>query len=382
MFRDSLLSRLLVLVVSTVLGIILLLVFLKWYARTTGAMITYRYVCEPRPQQWVEDPELGYRNKPNYRHLVFGNIDGATNARGFRTRRDVSLEPKPGVIRIVGIGDSVMEGARVNAEDAFLGALERLASAQGMPIEVINAGVCGYSTYQERLLFEREIVPLHPQIVIVNFSPNDLLPTEDPFGNLRPIYLRYLERLLQTDRDRLSEVEQAGVRDIIALLQIMPKAQEVLNYLNNDLLRKVFLEIPILEMKEIADQQHITFVYVFIAKDDQSLKGFMKASRIDIVDCSSSLAEAPAHRQPTVGLSLTSSVVHVLKQPGLQSALRCLSFMRLDPVRALQRVAELNTFRYQQSHRCWIDREHPSRKGNAIIAQAIYEHLKHEGVLP
>jgi lysophospholipase L1-like esterase len=336
----------------------------------------------------IYDSEIGYRNKPNYRHWAFGRIDGSTNASGFRTRMNLPLKAKKGVIRIIGIGDSVMEGAQVNAQDAFLGILEHIIKAKGVSIETINAGICGYSSYQERLFFEQYVVPFHPDIVLVNFSPNDLLPTEDPFGNARTIYLRYLEKLLREQRYQFSESEQALIKDTIVFLQTASRVWNIVEEFDKDPIKKrtlerIFIEIPILEMKGIADKNRIKFVYVFIYEGNEQLKDFMKSAGINYVDCSPLLLESPVRTQPLISSYLSTLAVNFDKYLYTQRKVTFFSFKRYNPVYALVQIAKLNTFRYKHSHQFWIDDVgHPSYEGNAVIAQAIYEHLKQEDMLP
>ena len=68
-------------------------------------------------------------------------------------------------------------------EEAFPNVLDaRLASArfQGRRVEVVNAGVPGYNTLQERLLLEEKGLGLAPDLVAVSFFLNDAIPWSAP----------------------------------------------------------------------------------------------------------------------------------------------------------------------------------------------------------
>ncbi|MBF0594280.1 MAG: SGNH/GDSL hydrolase family protein [Candidatus Omnitrophica bacterium] len=367
---------------STTLCICLSAYILYFYALASGALIENNYICEPRPFQWVEEPVGGYRNKPNFRHWAFGRIDGRTNAEGFRSQNEFSLKAAKGVIRIVGLGDSVMEGARVNVDGSFLGILESIIKAQGRAVETINAGVCGYSTYQERCFLERYIVQLNPDIVLINFCPNDLLPSEDPFRNSSRIIVRYLEGLLGNSQHQFSEIERSKINDAIALLRGMTDLRVFLKSVRQDqaleqILQRVLIKIPILEMKHIADKNKIKLVYVFISPGNNDLKDFLKSAGVDYVDCSLLLADEIRDVSPLQASRLIDIAVRFYRYPVIRNIISFTSLGKIDPVIAIDRISQLNEFRFQHQHRYWIDGAgHPSRRGNLLIAQAIAQYLK------
>jgi len=100
----------------------------------------------------VADPELGYRFNPAY---------PGVNSLGLR-----GPEPSPpGRKRLIVLGDSV--AAPVDGFVSLLG--KRL----GPRWEVINAAVFGYTTYQERKLLERNLLPLGPKLVVLQYCVND-----------------------------------------------------------------------------------------------------------------------------------------------------------------------------------------------------------------
>ena len=108
--------------------------------------------------------------------------DGEHSRLGFRSR-EIEVPKPAGVLRVVVLGDSYTYGLGVRKEEAFPNALDaRLASArfQGRRVEVVNAGVPGYNTFQERLLLEEKGLPLSPDLVAVSFFLNDAIPWSAP----------------------------------------------------------------------------------------------------------------------------------------------------------------------------------------------------------
>lgn len=111
----------------------------------------------------VHDPELGYRLNPGHDDI---------NPQGLR---DHPVRPKDGRFRVLVLGDSVAYQGE-NVDDTFVGHLRRRLARERGPerIDVLNAGVRGYTNYQELLWLERYGVPLEPDLVGVAFVLNDL----------------------------------------------------------------------------------------------------------------------------------------------------------------------------------------------------------------
>lgn len=130
---------------------------------------------------FVPDPELFWRLRPNMRQRRFTGRIGkhpfdfecSTNALGLR-HREYSPKP-PSVRRILAVGDSATFGLGVEDAASWPAQLERQwnEGLPGAPLEVINAGVPGYTAYQGLRFVEREAERWQPDIVVVAFWAND-----------------------------------------------------------------------------------------------------------------------------------------------------------------------------------------------------------------
>ncbi len=117
----------------------------------------------------INQPSSRYRHKsPDV--CVWFRI----NSKGMRADREYPYEKPPGVRRILSLGDSFTIGYEVDVEDCFSSVLERTLREKGFNVEVINAGVSGYSTAEECLYLERELLKYDPDIVLVSFYRNDM----------------------------------------------------------------------------------------------------------------------------------------------------------------------------------------------------------------
>jgi hypothetical protein len=121
-----------------------------------------------------------------------GTLILQTNNLGFYQAKDTPLEPPPGVSRIAVLGDSFTAGA-TNARENFPTVLEDILNAAHPqhPVETLNAGAGRYSPYHCYVRFQRDVLQLKPQQVIVaEYVGNDFLDMirqdDRPYLELKP----------------------------------------------------------------------------------------------------------------------------------------------------------------------------------------------------
>lgn len=115
--------------------------------------------------EWkVHDDELGYSLRPNFEYEAIH-----INSLGFRGR-EISVEKPIGVRRIAVLGESTSFG--LLDTPSYSEMLD--AHYQPCGIEVINAAVEGYNAEQVYKHFQRDVVPLDPDFIIVYEGWNDI----------------------------------------------------------------------------------------------------------------------------------------------------------------------------------------------------------------
>jgi hypothetical protein len=79
------------------------------------------------------------------------------------------------VVRILGIGDSILYGAWIKYEETYLSGLKQRLSESFLDIEwdIINMGVPGYNTAMEVAYLKGKGLKYNPAIVIVGYCTND-----------------------------------------------------------------------------------------------------------------------------------------------------------------------------------------------------------------
>jgi lysophospholipase L1-like esterase len=113
------------------------------------------------------DSVLQWRVRPNGHGLMFRSSI-SINSKGFRGKEIPS--EKGNAYRIVALGESSTFGITLNAEDRpWPELLEQIINERmkpHRPVEVINAGVPGYSLKQNLYRLPKDILPLKPDMII------------------------------------------------------------------------------------------------------------------------------------------------------------------------------------------------------------------------
>jgi len=190
--RAPLWKKLLLLAVSTLLGLVLAEVTLRVFFWSKGIgradvrEILQRSKTAELPVldggaglfglvQPSSYPEIVYELKPHLKGM-FQDAVIATNRFGLRGP-EISQEKPQRTFRIVGLGDSHMFGWGVGQEELYLALLQRQLNENaesGWRFEVLNFGTPGYNTVMEVATFEHRALAFDPDLVVLHFVGNDL----------------------------------------------------------------------------------------------------------------------------------------------------------------------------------------------------------------
>ena len=129
------------------------------------------YVSPERERFWKYDSLLGWAHQPG-QEAVFETpqfrIVVGINEKGLRDREDL-YERENDTERVLVLGDSFAWGYGVEESERFSQHLEK-----ALDVEVINAGVSGYSTDQELLWYRNEGTKYETDLVILVLAGNDV----------------------------------------------------------------------------------------------------------------------------------------------------------------------------------------------------------------
>jgi hypothetical protein len=135
------------------------------------------YVSPERDRFWKYDSLFGWAHKPG-QEGIFETPQFRTHVRindkGLRDRSH-SYEGQNDGQRILVLGDSFAWGYGVEESERFSQILEK-----SLDVEVVNAGVSGYSTDQELLWYKNEGIKYDTDLVILVIAGNDVGDNEQP----------------------------------------------------------------------------------------------------------------------------------------------------------------------------------------------------------
>ncbi|MBA2447203.1 MAG: hypothetical protein H0V51_04170 [Chloroflexi bacterium] len=143
------------------------------------------------PQYVGPDADLGWR-------LTSGRVGGAggmfrTNLAGLRADREYTIDPAPGVRRLVALGDSFTQCDEIELEDCWTSGLE-----QAWPgTEVLNFGVPGYGPDQVWLRYQRDGRQYRPCAVLIGYMVENVNRVVNRF---RPFYTPQTSLVLSKPR--------------------------------------------------------------------------------------------------------------------------------------------------------------------------------------
>lgn len=104
------------------------------------------------------------------------------NSEGLRDD-EVSLQ-KSDKFRILALGDSFLMGYGVNIEDSMINNLEKDLKSSGKNVDIVNAGVNGYSPLIEYLFLLKKGLAYNPDMVLLFFTMTDFWDDRQRFGDL------------------------------------------------------------------------------------------------------------------------------------------------------------------------------------------------------
>jgi lysophospholipase L1-like esterase len=132
------------------------------------------------PQEFYDfDPETEHSLRPGQAAFTH-NHPVRINSLGLRDG-ELEQEPRPGVLRVLALGDSQTFGAGLALADTWPKQLERMLQAtSSFRWEVLNAGIPGTDTWQHEILLRRLLKATNPHAVVLAFYVNDVVPSHTP----------------------------------------------------------------------------------------------------------------------------------------------------------------------------------------------------------
>jgi lysophospholipase L1-like esterase len=126
------------------------------------------------PDVFKKDRRLLWRLRPS-QEITSRFFEGKTYRINSHGLRGDEIGPKSDRLRILLLGNSCTFGWGMSDNNTYAYHLERMINADSTmpPVEVINGGVPGYSSFQGRRFYTEELYRLEPDIIMIMFGWND-----------------------------------------------------------------------------------------------------------------------------------------------------------------------------------------------------------------
>lgn len=158
--------------------------FLKLSTQDTGYQFPKEFYRLDQRYGWNHTPDnVGISRGWRYPQAEFRN-EVHINSAGFRDTEPYVYEENK--LRIAVLGDSFIQALQVGQNETIPEIIEAGLTRQGLNTKVYNFGVSSIGTIHQFKIFQEEVVPLKPDIVILSFFPNDLVDNSPHYKHERP----------------------------------------------------------------------------------------------------------------------------------------------------------------------------------------------------
>ncbi len=112
--------------------------------------------------------------KPNFNsNAPDENWGFSSDGSGFRINPYETFAPSPRTFKIALVGDSFTYGHGVKGNETLAVYLQEMLQRKNYDVQVLNAGVCGYSPGQEYIYIQDVVWPRRPDLIIWNLDYAD-----------------------------------------------------------------------------------------------------------------------------------------------------------------------------------------------------------------
>ncbi len=134
----------------------------------------------PNPSEAVVQKETKSLLKPNFsrqeKSSVEGEFDYQANSNSFGYRgKEFKMPKEKGKLRIMALGDSMTYGVGAADDQTIPAYLEKQLLAQGIPAEVINAGIGHAGTIKHYINLKNFHLDYNPDVVLLFFDLTDMM---------------------------------------------------------------------------------------------------------------------------------------------------------------------------------------------------------------
>ncbi|MGD0855800.1 MAG: SGNH/GDSL hydrolase family protein [Dehalococcoidia bacterium] len=179
----------------------------------------------------VSKADLGFNGRQGGYSYTWGHKI-VNNSLGFREKEFIIPKPQ-NVYRIMVLGDSFTQGVGLAEEERYSDRLEALLATEfhAKKIEVLNFGVWGIATVDERNILMKYKDIVKPDLIIVGFCQNDTQPRAEDYSiekSKYDIYFNLIDSLSLFGLEEVKGILHSGYQIVLTKLGYIPSWQVAL----------------------------------------------------------------------------------------------------------------------------------------------------------
>ena len=221
------------------------------------------------PEVYEKDPKLFWRFRRDFvtESKMFSKLSYHINSRGIRGPEISEQKKGP---RIIALGNSCTFGWGIPYEITWVYRLQEMLNRQvpSSDVELINAGVPGYSSYQGKIFFAEELLSLNPDMVLIMFGWNDhwkaghgitdarqqmphrlILATQNLFSKLKLYQLLRKIVLSSTEKERLVALDDLSGARRVSKEEFYENLKSIVRLARDNKIEPVLLVPPIASLE-------------------------------------------------------------------------------------------------------------------------------------
>lgn len=317
---------------------------------------------------FLEDPHLFWVFRPfiplqTREHGLFRHL--FTNSRGLRDN-EVSQPKINEDYRILCIGDSCTFGVKLPYEQSFPKHIERLLAPppDKIDVEVINAGIPGYSSFQGMQYLTLQGWRYHPDLVIACFGLNDRC-----FWNNR------------TDAEHYQLFQKIDLNTALEFLAIHRGMRKLIRWISYDVLARTSKNMSMEQLTGQTDARPPGKTRKHPFQDEEERAMFYQGARrrVPIEDYYAHIKEIInfSHSIQADILLINWPIKNQVTPPHNNLNEYQLAINRIGDTEKVS-IVDLTRLLKQQSADIWLDRFHLDARGNKYVAEHIIGAIKNE----
>jgi len=221
------------------------------------------------PEVYEKDPKLFWRFRKNMvtESKMFSYLNYRINSHGLR---GPEIRQRKTGYRIIALGNSCTFGWGIPYQITWASRLQQMLNQQvpSGDVEIINAGMPGYSSHQGKIFFAEELLGLNPDMVLVMFGWNDhwkaghgindarqqmphrfILETQNLFSKLKLYQLLRKTVLSSTEKQRLVALDDMSGERRVSQQEFYGNLKSIVRLARDNEIEPVLLVPPIASLE-------------------------------------------------------------------------------------------------------------------------------------